>query len=200
MARGPALTEMDKLDTKNRLMQACEKSWARQGYKKTNIKELCAKVGIGIGTFYMLYPTKEDLFIETLEEIQFALNRRFFDEILEHDPSKQGFAKSLKGLYKEYSELPFLYQTNSADFISFSNKLPKEKMDRLKFDNVEFFQKAIDRAGLRLKTSKEIAFGVLSALLSTISIKDTLTSFSCDNYALFDFMLEKLIDEIFDAP
>lgn len=197
MARGPSLSEDDKMHLDEKLRKVCERNWTSHGYKKTNIKELCAELGIGIGTFYMLYPTKEDLFFATLEEIQNSLNKRFFDEILFNEPTKNGFAKSIKGLYREYHQKPFLYGTNSDDFISFSNKLPKEKLDQLKFDNVDFFQKAIDTANLTLKVSKDIAFGTFSALLSTISVKDTLSSI-CDNFVLFDFMLDILIKEIFE--
>lgn len=198
MARGPALTEDSKKTLREQLRQTCERSWAIQGYKKTNVKELCRELGIGIGTFYMLYPTKEDLFIETLAEIQDALSREFFGNILEQEPNKAGFVKALKGLHRKYTEKPFLYRTNSEDFISFSSKLPEEKLGQLKYDNIAFFQTAIQQANLKLKVSREIAFSVFNALLLTANSQYTDASYSCDRAVLFDFMLDNLINDIFE--
>lgn len=197
MARGPALSEDSKISLKEQLRQECECSWVAYGYKKTNIKGLCTKLGIGIGTFYMLYPTKEDLFIDTLDEIQRALNERFFGAILEREPNKEGFAKAFKDLQREYSEKPFLYRTNSEDFISFSSKLPEDKLEKLQYDNAAFFQESIERANLTLKTSKEIAFSVFNALLVAPSSQEMRSSYSCDSKVFFEFMLDNLINDIF---
>ncbi len=37
---------------------------------RKKLEELCDKAVISIGTFYTLYPTKEDLFLETITDIQ----------------------------------------------------------------------------------------------------------------------------------
>lgn len=197
MARGAALTDCDKKKIRHKLRKECERSWISHGYKKTNIKDLCSELGIGIGTFYMFYPSKEELFFETLEAIQHSLNNKFFGNILLRNPTKEGFIESIKELFREYCNKPFLYSTNSDDFISFSSKLQEEKLDKLKYDNIDFFRRAIEQAGLTLKVPEDIAFGVLSALLSTIYVKDTLSCI-CDSLTLFDFMLDNLMKDIFE--
>ena len=156
---------------------------------------MCEKAGISVGTFYTLYPTKEDLFFETIETIQRRLKEKIF-EINRDRQTKDGFAQSLKELFKEYDSKPFLYNVNTPDFQSFMTKLPEETIKKVKFDSFDFFRKAVQTANLELKMEESKAYGILSALLSTINAKETL-SVTCDYFAVFDFMVDSLVADIF---
>lgn len=196
MPSGPVLSETDKKEKRKKLQELCEHSWITYGYKKTSIKELCSNAGISIGTFYTLYPTKEDLFFETIENIQEKLTKKVLG-INESNPTKEGFAKSMKEIFREYDSKPFLYNVNTSDFQSFITKLPGEAMEKLKFDSIEFFRTAVKVADLNLKIDEYKAYGIFSALLSTINAKETL-SVTCDYFAVFDFMVDNLIQSIFE--
>ena len=190
------LSDTDKAEIRKRLESLCEEFWITQGYKKTNIKTLCEKAGISIGTFYTLYPAKEDLFSETIERIQ----RRLTEKLLEtnrNQQTREGFAQSLKELFREYDSKPFLYNVNTPDFQAFITKLPDEAIRKIKFDSFDIFRQAVSAAGLRLKIEEPQAYGILSALLSTISAKETL-SVTCDYLAVFDFMADQLTADIFE--
>lgn len=52
-------------------------------------------------------------------------------------------------------------------------------------------------AHLRPKIDETKAFGVLSALLSTIATKQTISAM-CDYVEVFDFMADNLVAEIFE--
>lgn len=190
------LSDTDKAEIRKRLESLCEEFWITQGYKKTNIKTLCEKAGISIGTFYTLYPAKEDLFSETIERIQ----RRLTEKLLEtnrNQQTREGFAQSLKELFREYDSKPFLYNVNTPDFQAFITKLSDEAIRKIKFDSFDIFRQAVSAAGLRLKVEEPQAYGILSALLSTISAKETL-SVTCDYLAVFDFMADQLTADIFE--
>ena len=73
MPSKPVLSEDDKRAVRERLRGLCEECWIAQEYKRTSIKNLCGQAAISIGTFYTLYPSKEDLFFETIETIQARL-------------------------------------------------------------------------------------------------------------------------------
>ena len=195
MPSKPALSDADKENIRKKLKGLCEECWISQGYKKTSIKSLCEKAGISVGTFYTLYPTKEDLFFETIETIQRRLKEKIF-EINRDRQTKDGFAQSLKELFKEYDSKPFLYNVNTPDFQSFMTKLPEETIKKVKFDSFDFFRKAVQTANLELKMEESKAYGILSALLSTINAKETL-SVTCDYFAVFDFMVDSLVADIF---
>ncbi|MCI9455596.1 MAG: TetR/AcrR family transcriptional regulator [Oscillospiraceae bacterium] len=196
MPSKPMLSDTDKAEIRKRLESLCEEFWITQGYKKTNIKTLCEKAGISIGTFYTLYPAKEDLFSETIERIQ----RRLTEKLLEtnrNQQTREGFAQSLKELFREYDSKPFLYNVNTPDFQAFITKLPDEAIRKIKFDSFDIFRQAVSAAGLRLKVEDPQAYGILSALLSTISAKETL-SVTCDYLSVFDFMADQLTADIFE--
>lgn len=190
------LSEDDKRTIQKRLGELCEGCWIAHGYKKTSIKNLCDSAGISIGTFYTLYPTKEDLFSETIERIQTKL----FEKVLTINRSsqtKEGFAQSMKELFREYDSKPFLYNVNTPDFQSFVTKLPQETLQKIKFDSFEFFKQAVQAANLTLKMEASQVYGILSALLSTINAKETL-AVTCDYLAVFDRMADILVGSIFD--
>lgn len=196
MPSKPVLSDDDKKAIRKRLGELCEECWIAQGYKKTNIKDLCGKAGISIGTFYTLYPTKEDLFSETIERIQERLKEKVLD-INRRKQTKEGFAQSIKELFREYDSKPFLYNVNTPDFQSFVMKLPKETLEKIKFDSVDAFKQAAQAANLTLKMEPSQAYGILSALLTTTSAKETLAA-TCDYFAVFDCMVDILVNNIFE--
>lgn len=195
MPSKPVLSDADKENIRKKLKGLCEECWISQGYKKTSIKSLCEKAGISVGTFYTLYPTKEDLFFETIETIQRRLKEKIF-EINRDRQTKDGFAESMKVLFKEYDSKPFLYNVNTPDFQAFITKLPEETIKKVKFDSFDFFRQAVHAASLELKMEESKAYGILSALLSTINAKGTL-SVTCDYFAVFEFMVDSLVADIF---
>lgn len=195
MPSKPVLSDADKENIRKKLKGLCEECWISQGYKKTSIKSLCEKAGISVGTFYTLYPTKEDLFFETIETIQRRLEEKIF-AINRDRRTKDGFSESMKELFKEYDSKPFLYNVNTPDFQSFITKLPEETIKKVKFDSFDFFRQAVHAASLELKMEESKAYGILSALLSTINAKETL-SVTCDYFAVFEFMVDSLVADIF---
>ena len=195
MPSKPVLSDTDKKAIREKLRKLCEESWIAQGYKKTSIKNLCDKAVISIGTFYTLYPTKEDLFFETISSIQRRLTEKVLD-ITRSSQTKEGFAESMKMLVREYDSKPFLYNVNTPDFQSFITKLPDEMIKKIKFDSFSFFREVIYVANLNLKMEETQAYGILSALLSIINAKETLST-TCDYFAVFDFMVDSLVEDIF---
>lgn len=195
MPSKPVLSDADKKAIRERLRALCEECWIAQGYKKTSIKKLCDQAAISIGTFYTLYPAKEELFLETIETIQARLAERVLDINRCHQ-TKEGFAQSIKELFREYDSKPFLYNVNTPDFQSFVTKLPEQATRNLKFDSFETFRQAVQTANLTLRMEPSQAYGILSALLSTISAKETLSA-ACDYVAVFDCMADILVSSIF---
>lgn len=195
MPSKPVLSDADKNAIRERLRELCEECWIAQGYKKTSIKSLCSQAAISIGTFYTLYPTKEDLFYETIENIQARLTEKFYDTN-RNQQTKEGFAQSMKELFREYDSKPFLYNVNTPDFQSFITKLPEQTIEKIKFDSFSFFRQAVQAANLTLKMEQSQAYGILSALLSTISARETL-SVTCNYFAVFDCMTDTLVSSIF---
>ena len=196
MPSKPVLSDADKKAIRKKLEELCEECWIAQGYKKTSIKNLCDKAVISIGTFYTLYPTKEDLFFETIMNVQRRLNEKIID-MNRSSQTKEGFAQSMKMLFREYDSKPFLYNVHTPDFQSFVTKIPEEMVNKIKFYSLDSFRQVIHAANLNLKMEEDLVYGILSALLSTISARETLSA-TCDYFTVFDFMVDSLVEDIFE--
>jgi len=195
MPAGPVLSEAEKENIKIQLQAFCTKHWIDKGYKKTSIKELCDDTRISVGTFYNLYHSKEDLFFATIDVIQKQLEKQIL-AIVQNTPTMTGFASAIKAIVREYDKMPFLYEANSPDFLSFVTKLSEETMEKLKNDRINFLRNIIRMTNLELNVSEEKAQASISALLSTTYARETI-SLACDYFKVFDFMVDSLIPNIF---
>jgi len=193
---GPALTEADRETIRNKLIELCKHHWTAKGYKKTSIQELCADAKIGISTFYSLYPAKEDLFRDTTFAVRDQLEKRFIDTF-QRNPTIEGFAQALKEINREHDKIPFTYDVNTPDFLSFITKLSEEAMEELKSNSIESAKKLIRLTNLKYKIDEQKAFGVLNALMHTIDAKESISEIF-DYFTVFDFMVDSLIPDIFE--
>jgi len=193
---GPVLSEEERRKLKILLQELCAKHWTARGYKKTSIKSLCADAGISVGTFYTLYSSKEDLFLATINTIQNRLEKQILS-IVQNDPTMEGFASAIKALVREHEKIPFLYEANTPDFLSFVTKLSEDTMEKLKSDRMNFMRKFIRSSKLELKVSEQEAYAALSLLLSTMHAKEVISA-SYDYFAIFDFMVDNLMPSIFE--
>lgn len=190
MARG--FTEQEKLNIRTKLLAECEKSWAKHGYKKTSLDELCAKVGISKGAFYLFFESKEALFSETLCMVQDRLNS-LAEEIMEKQPNKHGFAEAMKACYREYNKNLLICDMQSTDFLAFANKLSPEQLHAIEQNSRRSGEMLLSRPYLHFLIDKDKAASILMSLLSIVSVKDRL---SYDHVEVFDFMIDQLIDKI----
>lgn len=196
MPSKPVLSQKDKERIKEKLQTLCEQLWVSQGYKKTSIKELCLSTGIAIGTFYSLFSTKEDLFLETAKAVQVRLTSQFLQTVSQ-GANKDSLAKAIKELYREFDSKPFLYDVNTPDFRAFVTKLSEQNLEEIKFESIAFFREVCRVTQLTPKIEESKACAILSALLSTIATKQTL-SVMCDYFEVFDFMVDNLVVKIFE--
>jgi len=191
MPRG--FTEAEKNNIREQLMSECEKSWAALGYKKTNIDELCTKVGISKGAFYLFFNSKEHLFCEVSDVIQ---ERQ--DSIIKTVPEfpvKEDICRMLKLLYLDYDKTDLLKQVNTPDFHSFLNRAPEEWKERYKQVSNNSIINTVLNPNLKLKISNEKAIGIFNALLAIVTTQDLL---GYDHYEIFCTLLDSVINEIYE--
>lgn len=72
-----AFSEREMELIKVKLIQAAEKLFAEQGFSKTNVAELAKAAGIGKGTFYMFYRSKDELLWDLHQAIHAKWEERF---------------------------------------------------------------------------------------------------------------------------
>lgn len=189
-----SFTEQEKQNIQLKLFAECEKSWAKFGYKKTSIDELCGKAGISKGAFYAFFECKEALFCDTLRLVQDRLYG-CANQIMESEPNKYGLAKVLKEIYREYDKNAFICDIHSADFIGFTNKLNEQQRKQISEYSEKSGKAFFEKPYLKFAVEKDKGIATLYATLSIISAKEQLPY---NHIEVFDFMVDSLIDKIFE--
>ncbi|MBO1307663.1 TetR/AcrR family transcriptional regulator [Enterococcus sp. 669A] len=192
MAR--SFSEDEKKRIGQNLIIECEKSWASYGYKKTNIDQLCGKVGISKGAFYLFFDSKEWLFCSVLDTIQERMMCLIAATMTEK-VSKQSISQMLKKLYLEYDKTNILTQRNNPDFIAFLNRAPEEWKQKSRIISDDFIMNKLFDSQLQLKMEKQKAVGIFNALLSIVTNKETI---GYDHFEVFSTLLDSVIDKIYE--
>ena len=187
-------TEEDIQLLKEKLRESCAHGWKTKGYKLTNIAFLTKEVGISTGSFYRLYETKEELFLEVLLMIQDQLKEQW-NSIMRTNPSIEGFKTAMKWLFEEYVEHPKLYDFNNPDYLLFLNKLPQEKIESFRENDENFLNNVLEHSNLKVKIPKEKAYGIFSTLLFTATMEK---DFGYNKKEIFSFLLDSSIYQIFE--
>ena len=117
-ATGRPLTKRGEA-TRRRLLEAAEAVFAEQGYHEASIVKITERAGIGLGTFYLYFDSKQSIF----EALVLDLNRRVRHSMSEAmagattrlEAERAGFA----GFFRFTAEHPALYRVvREAEFVS----------------------------------------------------------------------------------
>ncbi|WP_286909462.1 TetR/AcrR family transcriptional regulator [Clostridium sp. UBA1652] len=177
-----------------KLIGECKINWQKYGYKKTSVDILCQNIGISKGSFYSFFDCKEALFYEVLKNTLEKLYATV-EEKISQKKNKYGVADALKEIYLEYSQSSFMYDVNNPDFLSFYNKLNTEQRSEMEDRSHIGAKFMINKPFLSLKVEEDLAISLLFAMLSTVSQRDNML---CDGKKVFAFMIDNLIDDIFE--
>ncbi len=186
-------TEEDIPLLKQKLREICAQSWKAKGYKLTSIATLTKEVGISTETFFRLYKSKEELFLEVLSMIQNQLKKQWYS-MVQSNSGIEGFKKAMNWLFEEYAKHPTLYNFNNPDFHLFIKGLSKEKIENLIENDKHFFDEVLEHLNLKMRIPKEKAYGILSTLLYTAAMKKDSIYNKCE---IFNFLLENSLYQIF---
>ncbi|MBP1893832.1 TetR/AcrR family transcriptional regulator [Paenibacillus lactis] len=75
------------MSKKEDIFKCGKEIFSSKGFKKTSIAEIAKLAGIGVGTFYNYYSSKEQLFLEIYIEENENLKKRLFESLdLEQEP------------------------------------------------------------------------------------------------------------------
>jgi AcrR family transcriptional regulator len=117
-ATGRPLTKRGEA-TRRRLLEAAEGVFAEQGYHEASIVKITERAGIGLGTFYLYFDSKQSIF----EALVIDLNRRVRHSMSEAmagassrlEAERAGFA----GFFRFTADHPALYRVvREAEFVS----------------------------------------------------------------------------------
>jgi AcrR family transcriptional regulator len=101
------------------LLRAARRVLAGKGYHRTKIAEIAREAGMGVGTFYLHYRTKEALFTELVEETARLLKRELDDARERHTDSRERARAGIETFFRfahEHRELFRIVFGHGAEF------------------------------------------------------------------------------------
>lgn len=140
----------------------------KQGLKKTSVDELTEAVGISKGAFYLFYGSKEELFMEILEEMETDFRSRIFDfSMRPNENGRELLAKLLKKTLLTWEQYPLVKNFSMSDYEYLARKLPPERLQTHVRQDDEFvndFIKRIKREGIAVKASPRVVSNLMKSL------------------------------------
>jgi len=127
MARPKSMENRAELVT-----QAAQELFARYGYERTSIEDIAEHLGIGKGSIYLAFKTKEDIFLAILEK-HLAELRKLVDESVEN--CGRSPMSSLKTMLEQF--VLFVYETVTRDRHSPEMQLHTSRTAKKRFPEME---------------------------------------------------------------
>jgi AcrR family transcriptional regulator len=163
-----AFSEHEKEVIRSQMREKGKKLFEKQGLKKTSVDELTEAVGISKGAFYLFYESKEELFMEILEELETDFRTHIFDfSIHPKEDARQLLAKLLNSALLTWDRYPLLKNFGMAEYQYIARKLPAERIQAHANRDNEFindFIKKIKSEGMTVKASPRIVAGLMMSL------------------------------------
>jgi AcrR family transcriptional regulator len=189
-------TEIEKEVIRKQLLEKGDQCFSRYGLKKTSIEDITNLAGIGKGTFYNFFKSKEELFVEVLKH-EVNIRRKFMDELLEADLPAPEYFKTLMKYAADYIEtkrhIIEFYIFDAREILKV--KLPRGKYEELVNDDIGilvlFFKKLLSKKQFK-KQKIEILVGIIRAFCFVCYHKQDM---GVDNFDEFKNILINLIAE-----
>jgi len=163
-----AFSEHEKQTIRTQMREKGKKLFEKQGIKKTSVDELTEAVGISKGAFYLFYDTKEDLFMEILEELETDFRSSIFDfTISPNEDARALLAKLLKSALLTWDRYPLLKNFGMAEYEYLARKVPPERIRAHANQDNEFvndFIKRIKHQGIAVKASPRVVSNLMKSL------------------------------------
>ena len=148
-----------------------------KGFKDTNVSDITKAAGIGVGTFYNYYSSKEKLFMEIFLEENVKLKKSIMESVnLDDEPLnvvKELMILNIKGMNSN----PVLREWYNKDvFSKIEQCYIKENgikyVDFLYNSFLEVVKKWQDEGKMRNDINAELIMGIFSALINVDTHKD----------------------------
>jgi len=167
-----AFSEQEKQIISQRLLKQGYNQFSAYGLKKTNIEEIAKAAGISKGAFYGFYASKEELFMDVIEEVEGRVRQELLTAIDLPGPSPRArLYKIFQKAIQLFSSLPILRIFSSGDFELLFQRIPEKKIkDHLGSDQA-FFNILIERcqnSGIPFKANADLVVSMFYPLIMSV--------------------------------
>lgn len=136
-----AFSDADRAAVRARLLAAATVHFARYGYRGASVAAIAAECGIGKGTVYLFSPSKAELFVEALREVEGRMRARLVEEMRSPFPTPRErvrhFLRFQAEALREHPLLRVLLDPGEA--AALMGDLRPERLDALRADDDAFY-------------------------------------------------------------
>jgi AcrR family transcriptional regulator len=128
---GKPFSESDRASVKKKLHVKSLQLFSKYGLKKTTIDDISKAAGIGRGTFYLFYKSKEELFMSIIEEMEEAIKNEICSAIAVGGTDPRAIFKDFLGkIFRILDKNPMLKNllSDREEFELLFGNLPPERL------------------------------------------------------------------------
>jgi len=163
-----AFSDQKKEAIRTQMLEKGKKLFEKQGLKKTSVDEITETVGISKGAFYIFYESKEELFLEVLEQIEDEVQTAILEFAIKPSAdAKKNVSNMLNGFLLTRDDYPLLKNLNNTDLDHLARKVSPERLQRHAQGDKDFingFVKKIRSEGISIQASPKVIDGLIKSL------------------------------------
>lgn len=163
-----AFSEHEKETLRAQMREKGKKLFETHGLKKTSVDDLTQAINISKGAFYLFYESKEELFLEILEQIETEIQTSILDFTLKPKADARRNVKDmLKSFLLTWDAYPLLKSFGKAEYEYLARKLPPKRIEQHAQRDTDFsndFIKKIKREGIKVKASPRVVSNLIKSL------------------------------------
>ncbi len=163
-----AFSEKEKKVIRQQLRDKSKELFLAHGLKKTSVDEITQAAGISKGAFYLFYESKEELFLEIMEQMETDLREGILQYTLQPQAdARQSVRRILENFLLTYDAYPLLKNFSQSDLDYLVRKLPAERLQAHMNRDTRFFEnfiKKVKREGIPIKVPPRVAMNLILSL------------------------------------
>lgn len=163
-----AFSEAERAIIRHQIREKSARLFEVHGLKKTSVDDITQAVGISKGAFYLFYGSKEELFLEIVEQMESEVRESVLEYTLHpKENARQDVHRILSNFLLTYDSYPLLKNFSQSDFDYLVRKLPAERLQAHVDRDNRFFESFIERVraeGIDLKVTPHVAYNLILSL------------------------------------
>ncbi len=137
-------TQVAKTTRKEEIIRVAANLFSQKSYHDVTMDQIAEKVGVAKGTIYLYFESKENLYLEILEETYEEIESILEKEIAKKDPAPQKLRKMLMLIFKFYLENLDVLRILSRDETHLIRE-HYEFTEHWRVKGVRFYQKILEK-------------------------------------------------------
>ncbi|MDK2866537.1 MAG: hypothetical protein PWP51_1726 [Clostridiales bacterium] len=192
---GKAFEEAEKEKLRGALVEAGIRFFSEMPYERVKIEAVAKAVGIGKGTFYRFFDTKEALFVACTMAYEAHMQSRILKELADIEDGALRLRKCLSDMLMIIREEAFIRQLIAAKGIDILSNTRTEDEQSAMFEVDRVFLRAIIGEEVKLRVSPEIAVELLRSLFYLAVLNPVI---EIDVARYYDHLIHAVLVEILE--